>query len=278
MKRFKRIFVLVVALISLSVVSLVVESCDNDTNNAYELDPISNDFLQQFGDNLNDILSIKPISSTSTRCVSEIITPEDDSTTVYIGGIDGLDFDANSFGDIECLGDLIDLTKALGVEISYERTAICIDSISFSNNEAKETLSPLVRKSKEYLYTKGFTDVDIQEMLDENNVDETSLVPFVLACIEVERINAMTATVHQTIPLSSFFATNVYAHRFNWKKASNCALEALGVNALAAFSQSNLKTWGVVAMKKAFKTIATKVVGPIGALITVGYFSYCYIK
>jgi len=49
----------------------------------------------------------------------------------------------------------------------------------------------------------------------------------------------------------------------------------LGVFSLLATPAYSLKTWGKAAIKKAFKSVAKKMLGPIGALIAVSEFSYC---
>ena len=73
------------------------------------------------------------------------------------------------------------------------------------------------------------------------------------------------------------FVTSAKANStIDWYKVGNCAIKALGVDIFYGLSQSNLKTWSVAMMKRAFKTVAKKVIGPIGAIICVGEFSHCY--
>ncbi len=104
---------------------------------------------------------------------------------------------------------------------------------------------------------------DIQEMLIENGAPETDLVPFVLACAEYEQnqLNVNSTSLTRSI---------------DWPRVGECAIKAIGLDIFYGLNQSTLSTWGVPAMKKAFKSIAKKLLGPIGAIIAVGEFVACY--
>jgi len=58
----------------------------------------------------------------------------------------------------------------------------------------------------------------------------------------------------------------------------NCAMEALGLDVIAMLSQSNAKKWAKKAIKKAFKAVASKFLGPVGAAIAIIDFSICMAK
>jgi hypothetical protein len=55
----------------------------------------------------------------------------------------------------------------------------------------------------------------------------------------------------------------------------DCVAHALGVDAIAMFSQSSASSWTWPAIKKAFKSIAKRLLGPIGVAIAVIDFGLC---
>ena len=185
--------------------------------------------------------------------------------------------DINKVQRIKNVDDMMLLSHQTAAEFSFEKSDLTRDSIYISENEVKIALNPMVKESKEYLYGKGFTDYDIDEMLRENNADETALVTFVLALIEREQTES-ASLAKNTVIYPLLFATSAQAVSVNWSKAGNCALSALGFDIFTSLGHSQLKTWGVRAMKKAFTAVAKRMVGPIGALIFVGEFSICYFN
>lgn len=59
----------------------------------------------------------------------------------------------------------------------------------------------------------------------------------------------------------------------------NCAMEALGLDALFALGSSVSSTWTIAAITRSFSTAAGKFLGPVGVSIAVGSFGYClYIQ
>ena len=55
----------------------------------------------------------------------------------------------------------------------------------------------------------------------------------------------------------------------------DCALTALGADAIFALSASGITTWGAAAMTKAFSTVAKRFLGPAGVAIAVITFGVC---
>lgn len=59
----------------------------------------------------------------------------------------------------------------------------------------------------------------------------------------------------------------------------DCAMEALGVDALFALGTSVSSSWTIAAITRAFSAAAGKFLGPVGVSIAVGSFGYClYIQ
>jgi hypothetical protein len=58
------------------------------------------------------------------------------------------------------------------------------------------------------------------------------------------------------------------------KEVLNCALAAIGADALYAFGGSSA-SWTLASMRTAFTNVARRFLGPIGVAIAVGSFGYC---
>jgi hypothetical protein len=55
----------------------------------------------------------------------------------------------------------------------------------------------------------------------------------------------------------------------------DCALTALGADAIFALSASSITSWGAAAMTKAFGAVAKRFLGPAGVAIAVITFGIC---
>ncbi|WP_412467338.1 hypothetical protein [Pedobacter sp. KLB.chiD] len=95
------------------------------------------------------------------------------------------------------------------------------------------------------------------------------LVPSVigLTCAETQSPLAITKNYNPFISTANA--------KLNAQDYVNCAVAALDVHSQYALSQSTLSTWSIPLMKKAFGTVAKKVLGPIGVAITVASFGFC---
>ena len=158
----------------------------------------------------------------------------------------------------ECLvtfNDLIALQDDLGISISSTLSPNTIDSVYVDIKKVENALEPMVKESKQWLYNKDMSEIDIQEMLTEEGATESELVPFVLGCMDAENLQ-LTRSV-------------------DWEKAGNCALGAIGFDFTAFLATSGIKTWGKTALKRAFKTVAQKALGPAGVAIAVIDFGLC---
>lgn len=143
--------------------------------------------------------------------------------------------------------------------------------VKVSESETKKALNPLVQESKKYLYERGFSEQEIQSMLKSENADETALVPLVLAATESES-RYMASASH-----SAFIGwpMKCYAAEVNLDAALNCAIRAVGIDAIASLEPSKNKKWTKVALKKMFKTVAKRFLGPVGVALAVVEFGLC---
>lgn len=160
------------------------------------------------------------------------------------------------------LHDLQVIVRDYGADLVVVEDPLSSDKIvQMSEPKIKETLSPMVAESKNYLYSIGLTDFDIQEMLMEAGADESSLIPFTLALIEHD--NQYYANLESSRKWS--LIPSAYA-AVTWTDAGKCALGALGLDILHCFSGSTAKTWSKAVIKRAFKAAASKFLG-LGSLV-----------
>ena len=174
------------------------------------------------------------------------------------------------------LSDLIRLTDAVLQYESYQDNEKY--KIEVSEVKIIQSLNPMVQESKKYLYTRGFSEREIQDMIIENNAVETDLIPLVMKLTEADLSQPSLITkVNQrySFSLLNLLSTPVNARNLVTQDYVNCAIAAIGVDLAAGFSFSSAKTWGKAAIKKAFKAIAQRVLGPIGVALAVGSFGYC---
>lgn len=127
-------------------------------------------------------------------------------------------------------------------------------------------LQPLVLQARNYLKSKGATDPDIDLLLQEENVTEIALVPYVkvLAQTELNQVGYV-----RSFKLPFIQEANALPH---WIE---CAVEAIGGAALGALLQSNASTWSWPVISSTFKTVAKKFLGPIGVAVAVVTFGIC---
>ena len=109
----------------------------------------------------------------------------------------------SNIDEIVTTRDFVDLIKTTGATISLNDDGNSTYTLSMSNEAALKSLEPLVASSKQYLLGKGMTDDDIQEMLNENETDETALVPLVLASRTILR-SSLPSVVGTLLCLSIF--------------------------------------------------------------------------
>ncbi|MGZ5191979.1 MAG: hypothetical protein ACXWCZ_13300, partial [Flavisolibacter sp.] len=167
---------------------------------------------------------------------------------------------------IQELSDLVGHTDAI---IQYDPTSTNSDyQLDVPIENVVNSLNPLVDEAKQYLYAKGFTGQDIQDMLIEENGKEEDLIPFVMSLTQAENSPAVARNY------SDFFINSAHA-RLDANDYVRCGMIAIGADVLWALGTSNASTWTVGAMKKAFGAVAKKMLGPIGVAIAVVSFGIC---
>ena len=184
--------------------------------------------------------------------------------------------------DIELSSDLADLFQLentdLGVKYidGSESDNITDDqqllgTFQISVQAAQNSLQPTLTEAKNYLYSKGYTDADIDYLLaaDEEGpaMSESDLIPAVMQLIAEEQNPSMAAK----FDYASFFGTSAHASQIG-----ECAGDALGVSDFALAISGGLQTSaGKALLKKAIRKIATRALGWIGAAVFVYEFGDC---
>lgn len=175
----------------------------------------------------------------------------------------GLLYNTNT---IQELSNLIDYSEAV---IQYEPTATNADyMLQVPVAEVYDRLNPLIEESRQYLYAKGFTSQDIQDMLTEEGGKEEDLIPFVMALVQAENSPPISRNY------MDFFITSAHA-KLDASDYVRCAAVAIGADVLWSLSGSSASAWTVSAMKKAFGAIAKRMLGPIGVAIAAVSFGIC---
>ena len=131
------------------------------------------------------------------------------------------------------------------------------------------SLQPLVSESKNYLYSKGFTNQDIQNMIVEEGGTEEDLIPFVMSLTQIE------SNPQNTNNYSELFVNSSYAVGLDANDYVRCGMIAIGADVLWSLGGSSASTWTVAAMSKAFGAVAKRFLGPIGVAIAVVSFGVC---
>jgi hypothetical protein len=131
------------------------------------------------------------------------------------------------------------------------------------------SLSPSLNEAKNYLYTKGFNDSEIDQMIVEHGGQELDLIPFVMSLVTIEQESLSWQ------PSSIFFVNQAYAGDVTWEDYARCAMIGIGADVLWALGTSNVSSWSKKALRKAFGTVSKRFLGPIGVGIAVVSFGIC---
>lgn len=148
----------------------------------------------------------------------------------------------------------------------------CIAIIEIPSQPISDALNPAIQEAKNYLISSyGFSNQEINEMIEDENGKEEDLVPLVMAMTNAENSNNGIVFNYMSI-----FGESVYAQ--DWEQIGNCAMVAIGADvlyALATVNPAQGSKWKKKAIKKAFGAVAKRMLGPIGVAIAVVSFAMC---
>lgn len=250
-------------------------SCQSEEETTRSKDEAAVEFINTYNSTAEDVLGIGVRPGDKSKSPRKAIpTKADSMQTVYVKPSTG----TGNAGSLQpftgtTINEFTDYLSWADATVSIFNDGTAVDSVAISVNEAKQKLAPMVAKSRAYLLRNGMTNADIDEMLRENNVDETELVPLVLAMMEYDG-SLYTGMAPFCAPKTGGKDYN-QSSKPDWKKIGNCALEALGFNIGTQIITSACNSWSKAVIMKAFKTIAKKSCGPVGVVLTVGAFANC---
>lgn len=187
-------FIVFIGIIIASIVA-TFSSCQNDSteNIEHSSDESSNAFVRLLCKNMNEFLNQDLIEGvnganfyTQTRATLETHTvPTSEKIKPIYVNLKFKDTPIN-FKDLKTPKQIVELVGNTGAKLSLIKDESCDGMLLISDIETKQALNPLISSSKQYLYEKGFTEDEIQDMLQENDADESEIVPFVTALIKEE--------------------------------------------------------------------------------------------
>lgn len=254
--------------ISLSLISFVVQSCQREQYENSE-SGIANakftDALKGYKNSIGNI-SFHKNSYSTNRLYSG-----SNQITTYIDFPPNVSLETiNFYQNVNSIDDLAVLIDNHNGTLQYEPTDTNSNyPINLPLEAITNSLDPLVQQSKEYLYTKGFSEQEIQQMIAEENAEETDLIPLVMAVTQAESGQLVANTNFNFLPVNTAYA------KVNWNQVGHCAMHALGVDILFSLGASSATVWSAFAIKSAFKTVAKRMLGPIGVAIAVVDFGFC---
>lgn len=262
----------------LTFTQIVLNACQSDDVELYS--DSSKSLLTEFA-NCNDVFATKTVVVNgashpyATRAIGQNVSDK----LCYIS----VDFPSNTeksvtklCNSVQTVNDIVELRNISNAKLTVNPEFTKSDfQIVVSENNINEVLDPLIEKSKAFLRSRGFTNAEIQDMLEENNADESQLVALVMTICEDEAKANMEAKASRANSMYDFniFATPTYA--MDAAGYTRCALKALGLDFIGSAWQSSCKCWAKAAMKTAFKSIAKRMLGPVGVAIAVVEFSMC---
>lgn len=252
---------LTLILVASFIVCIVATACQNNESDKEVMQEsyTYTEFISTLHTNVETFMDAnivaKPSEEILSRYEGSLLIPEivdSGKTKVYIDFEDSL-----HNKEISTPREILDIIVNEGAIISLTNDGFFNDSIYVSEDSCRAALNPLLIESKKYLYGKGFSDDDIQQMLEENNADETMLVPLVMALVEEEKNQELSLVIKSRNSITT------------------CAMQAIGLDIVYSLTQSSAKTWSKKVIKKLFKTVAKRALGPVGVAIAVVEFTLC---
>lgn len=281
----RKLIIIPLVILFTAVVTLGISACQSDSPDTpmMELAQESNDaedFMASFNANLGSFLD-HPLTTAQSRVIvadSGGFNPRNpnpsftpvffDTTKVYPAFV----------GKTITARQLMHFVQETGTELSLTDDGTFTGVFYFSNQEAEESLLPLVESAKQYLHSKGFSDTEISAMMTENEGTNADLIAFVLLLAEEEeeQANADPLDFHSNLDPSIFSSPyEEYVQTIDWDQVGRCAMKAIGADIRYAIKGAAAELWTTALLKTAFKTVVKRALGPVGVVIAVAEFAVC---
>jgi len=153
--------------------------------------------------------------------------------------------------NVRSLRDISELTLNHGAVVYLTNENATLDiQFTVPVQETQNSLAPMVAEAKRFLSSKGFTGQGIQEMIIAENGTEYDLI--LVAMLLQEATSSFTWTGNPFI---------------------DCALVAIGIDVAWAFMGAGVHSW--TELRRLFRTVANRALGPIGAVVALGAYGAC---
>lgn len=247
------------------------QACTTDENSSIEID--NSAFKNALKTSTSDFNNI---SLFNTNGLMAKIS--DGNKTIHLTKDTNQDLSDTSF--LNTINDLESLVVVKN-EHDLELTDIVnngdelVASYTMQLQPIQEALSPSIQEAKNYLYSKGFNDQTIDEMIIEEGGIEEDLILLVMSMTEIENGNSFT---YNNNNFSNLFFNSAYAQQnaeITAAEVGHCAAVAIGADVLWSLGSSSASAWSMAAIKRAFGAVAKRLLGPIGVAIAVVSFGIC---
>ena len=139
---------------------------------------------------------------------------------------------------------------------SVNIASIANGSTLLDEGQASDLLAPIVEETLAILPEYGITLGELQE--DFPNLDDSRIAIIGIGIISIED-----------------GLNNLQIKSVDWDRAISCALGAIGFNSIDLLRNA-AETGTRVAIRGLIKTVATRLLGPIGVAFTVAEWALCY--
>lgn len=264
------------SILTMYTVSLLVMSCSDMQD--VEHSTLGRQAISSLNTNIGELFTKSIFANNSNTRANVSMTKEGDKYINISFPGDTKPTVRDLYNYVYNFNDLCALHDLTAAELYVSPKPKSEYSIAVSSSKINEILSPMVKESINFLKSLDFSDTEIENMLQENNADKTALIPLVLLISE-DMTDSYAFKSHKMSSILDIFATKAYAdNSINWNVVESCAIEAIGADVFMCAGQSTAKYWTKAVIKKTFKTIAKKALGPVGVCIAVAEFSYCLHK
>jgi len=272
-KIVKKIFKGTIAIIAIKLLLVsgifLFQSCVNDS---FEIKNESSQFLKSLkisSQNINDI------SLNSDKENGLLNKMQSDVICIRLGDLTLRDeFLNHTNNNLNTLGDVVETRESFDTTIDINDTNNsddCILEIGMPTQSIIDALAPTIQEAKSFLYTKGLTEQDINDMIIEKNGTDEDLIVLAMLIAEDDQLENSTAFNY-----SSIFINSAYSQ--DWGEIGRCAAYAVGADLLFSIATMDGNTgnkWKKKAIKKLFGKIASRMLGPLGVAVAVISFGLC---
>lgn len=262
-KRFSKGLIAIFSLkIPLFLVFLLIQSCSSDILDS-EFKESNKSFIESIQTTKSALSSIQ-LKRTNRGRYSSAPSEQLNDDDLYLILPEGTE---NPDG-LDDFNDIVNSVNDFNAIVSYQESATGI-LFNIPTNEVVSALDPSLIEARSYLIMKGFTDFEIDQMVLDEGGQDHDLIPLVMLMVQIENQGEIQEQASFT------FFNSAFAGELTWEDYVRCAIVGIGADVLYALGGSNGKTWAKAAMKKAFKSVAKRLLGPIGVAISVASFGVC---